>query len=689
MPGIDGLRAVAVLAVMLYHLKPQWLPGGFVGVDVFFVISGYVVTGSLVAGVGQRFGPYLMAFYGRRFRRILPAMVVCLLVSIAFVVAFVPNAWLSDAVQATSLAAFAGLSNFALLIHSDGYFAPAAEFNPFTHTWSLAVEEQFYLVYPLLMYAGLKATGARARSAFRGAFVALLLASLVCCALLSQRMPDNAYFMLYARYWELACGGGLFLARDRLSGWLRPAASAAYAGALMASGILLLAIALGFADRHAFPFPWAVPAVAGSMLVIAGLTRTDATGSKVAGWLASRPMVAVGLRSYSLYLWHWPVFAAFRWTVGLDTATSQAAALALTVAAAMASYAYVERPFKRTVKQPRPQGGRRALQPWQVVAAGIAGMGSGYLAAHLLYLAQPVLTQSVVMRHEADWYPHPALRSATAPRDRCQVAFTSRRVSAFGRVQEFVPTACDSPAVWPGRLFVVGDSHASAYRRLFHMVSAQTGIPISMYPAGGCAVASLLETLARRPAICSEFEIWALQQVSQRLQPGDVVLLASLRMRRLEPFTLAGAAAESNADDRPAAYAEAAAIAQRLSALGARVLFDAPKPVFRSPAFRCADWFNTMNAACVGGLSVPRQELDARRSDVMAALNEIQLKNPAVTVWDPLPVLCPGAICEAIHEGRPLYFDGDHLSGYANESLLPSFRAALSSALQSGPARHH
>jgi len=156
-PHIDGLRAIAVLSVILYHLKASWLPGGFTGVDVFFVISGFVVSASVdrLPPVGGWAG--LARVYARRIRRIVPALVVCLLVTAVLSALFIPESWLSETSDKTGRRAFFGLSNWVLASTGNDYFSPRTEFNPYTHTWSLGVEEQFYLLFPLLFLAWLRA----------------------------------------------------------------------------------------------------------------------------------------------------------------------------------------------------------------------------------------------------------------------------------------------------------------------------------------------------------------------------------------------------------------------------------------------------------------------------------------------------------------------------------------------------
>lgn len=148
-PGIDGLRAIAVLAVLIYHADYlPWLPGGFTGVEMFFVISGYVISQSLSERTATGFGDYVLTFYRRRLLRLLPALLVVLMVSFLLSAMLLPQVWLSEQNNRTGMAAFLGLSNFVLAFNSETYFSPSVELNPYLHTWSLGVEEQFYLLFP-------------------------------------------------------------------------------------------------------------------------------------------------------------------------------------------------------------------------------------------------------------------------------------------------------------------------------------------------------------------------------------------------------------------------------------------------------------------------------------------------------------------------------------------------------------
>jgi peptidoglycan/LPS O-acetylase OafA/YrhL len=212
-PGIDGLRALAVMAVVLFHLDRRLVPSGFIGVDIFFVISGFVVSHSVASLPMRSFREFVTSFYSRRIVRIGPALVACLLLTTLASCLFIPNTWLSEHNRTSAVAAFFGASNVLLAWAANDYFAPRAEFNPFTHTWSLGVEEQFYLIFPLIFYAWAGASTLRRRITAVSALTALSVASLVICAWWADTAPTKAFYLLPARFWELGAGVGLFLGK--------------------------------------------------------------------------------------------------------------------------------------------------------------------------------------------------------------------------------------------------------------------------------------------------------------------------------------------------------------------------------------------------------------------------------------------------------------------------------------------
>jgi len=661
-PEIDGLRAIAVLCVFLYHLHAAFLPGGFTGVDVFFVISGYVVSRSLAQHSGSGLLGFLKNFYARRFLRILPALFVCLLATTALTVVLIPDAWLSQSIRQSGLAAFFGMSNFALE-SADSYFSARPAFNPFTQTWSLAVEEQFYLVYPVLLFFLLRAEN-RARLARRLAqavLPALFAASFAALCWVSKRDPEAAFYLLPYRFWELAAGALCFQA-ERSGLRCPPALAQLFAVA----GLILILLAAWFADAQACPMPWSIPAVAGTVLVLLSL-QTAKTRSGPAAAMLRHPLPAqIGKLSYSLYLWHWPVFVIFRWTAGLYDAAHMAAAAALSFILAGLSYSLVERGF-------RGPSWVRSHRAWAVLAGGLACALLFRDAARIAYKSEHQLSASIVMRDSADWYPTPPY----PVRDAGCGAHWQLQVKGGMAIQRFRLPCGPAPV---RRLFVIGDSHASAYDQMLLMLAQDDHIDIRIYSGPGCAYANLLTPA---PPACLAFMKSVTAQVLGNARQGDAVFLASLRMPRLAdefaetassiPSVIAAEAMPAAVAQRRQAYDEAAAAVSQFAAAGMTVLIDAPKPVFAAAAFRCADWYDRGNPMC-GGLQLPRAGLLALRQPVMDSLARLRAAYPRVAVWDPFPVLCPGEICAAVTPAGPLFFDGDHLSNTGNRVLYPSFK---------------
>jgi len=249
---------------------------------------------------------------------------------------------------------------------------------------------------------------------------------------------------------------------------------------------------------------------------------------------------------------------------------------------------------------------------------------------------------------------------------------------------EFVPEGC--PATGRASLFVIGDSHATAYLPLLEQMSAEQGRGVKVLQAPGCGYADLMQPLTPAAGHCHRMATAAMRKVLAEGRPGDIVFLPSLRLPRL--ILLGGEKRAVGSGDvfarTPqelqgirAAAEDASAWTAPFAAAGLQVLIEAPKPLWRAHPFACVDWFNRTNPDCAGGLSEQRADLERYRAPVMRTLQELTRRHAGLQVWDPMDTLCDGGRCAALRDGRPLYFDGDHLSPYGNLLLWPSLRQAV------------
>lgn len=335
-PDIDGLRALAVLAVVLYHAGFHF-PGGYVGVDVFFVISGFLITGLILRDLRhERFS--ILDFWERRARRILPALAVVVLFTL--VVGYfllLPKDFRDCGARIVALAACASNVKFWL---ETGYFQPAAEQMPLLHTWSLSLEEQFYLIIPVLAWVLFRI--GKSRWVF-WVLLVLGVGSFVLSAFGVYRDPAATFYLLPARAWELVVGS--------LVAFAYPVASYALRSAMSWVGLagILLPILLYSAETR-FPGLTAAPPVLGTALLIWAGLRNSATDRLpiVQRCFCLRPFVAVGLISYSLYLWHWPLFAFNQYlSIWAESRGVRFGLLVVSFGLAWLSYRYVEQPFRK------------------------------------------------------------------------------------------------------------------------------------------------------------------------------------------------------------------------------------------------------------------------------------------------------------------------------------------------------
>lgn len=339
-PDIDGLRAIAILGVLVYHLAPRLLPGGFVGVDVFFVISGFLIS-SLIDRDCQSGTFSIARFYERRIRRIIPALFAMMAVVLAASwILLLPEdlTALGKAMRYTVIA----MPNVHFQRITDDYFNESVFQSPLLHTWSLGVEEQFYLVFPLLLWAFYRCGKSRRIRVMT--LLVLFLASLVASARMVPLDPMEAFYLLPYRAWELLLGALL-----ALGGMAAPEGRRQNIAGV--AGISLIAGSMIFFDK-ATPFPglFALLPCVGAVLLIWSGSRPGAWSGRM---LAQKPVVFVGLISYSLYLWHWPLIALVKYCSAYNGPVVLAA-FAGSLILGYLSWRWIERPFRN------PQLGSRA-----------------------------------------------------------------------------------------------------------------------------------------------------------------------------------------------------------------------------------------------------------------------------------------------------------------------------------------
>jgi peptidoglycan/LPS O-acetylase OafA/YrhL len=642
-----------VLSVVIYHLDPTWMPGGFVGVDIFFVISGFVVAHSVIGRAPGSFGSYVAAFYKRRFQRILPVAFLYIAVAALLSLMFIPLAPATKFLEATGAASVFAVSNVILYLKSGDYFASSSELNLFTHTWSLAIEEQYYLFFPFFSYPLLVGARTRKAKAVLALFVLVCLASFASSVVLSARAPTFAFYMLPTRFWELGLG---FLLRVALGGAKTESfadCTRGLAPLLAAVASLALVVSLIVTDPLHFPFPGAVlPCFATALLIAVVWCYPDVWIDRL---LSLRLPVWLGNISYSLYLWHWGVIVLMRWTIGIETLPLRLAALSMMLMLSYLSYNYVENTFHNREQRNRPPSARFFLS-----YAAAAVLVACICAAS--FLGKPVVGFSAA-NQIAIWDPYvrPPL-----PAD-CPVGKQTRSLGA-GKVITFAAPCAEPEAP---HLFILGDSHAGAYQRAAWRIAGMGNYRVTLLTLGGCRPI----LLSKLPDIrgCPAFLNAAAATIRGAAKPGDVLFLPGLQTTRYRKPD--GVALDARPLD-PQSIAASRARLNVFAKLGPAVIVEGAKPVAYVELYRCSDWFNRANPECQPTRTASASETFRRVEIADSGVAQVAAGIP-VTVWSPRPQLCTSTGCPAFIDGKPLYFDSDHLSAYANDRLLGSLLAAV------------
>jgi peptidoglycan/LPS O-acetylase OafA/YrhL len=553
---IQGIRALAVLLVLVNHLSPRALPGGYTGVDVFFVVSGFLITSLLVREAEGSGRVSLGRFYARRARRILPAASVVLAATAVGSLLVLPLLRAREVLVDVVWASFFAANVRQAEVGTD-YFAQGQPVSPLRHYWSLAVEEQFYLIWPLLLLGCLvwlhrRPAGSTwtVRRTAGPVLLAVVLVSLAWSLWTTHESPVTAYYSTPARIWELGAGALCALLPVRLRvpgrGWLAGAGLAA----VIASAFLL-------SGRTPSPgIVVALPVLGTTALILAGRDGTTAVGRA----LAVRPLTVVGDWSYSIYLWHWPLIVLGRSLAGqrLGGITIDVAAVVLTFALSWATFRWVETPF-REGRAWRPTSRALLLYPASLALSGIVVLAGQQLITHRLVDSNaPAITVADYQGLQVGKDAAAALvrASVLAARDHREVPGhlspslldLDRSIAPLGDCDYTTGTHRLCPVGDPSAdrtIVLLGDSHARAWAPAVDELGRTHGYKVYVLAYSRCMATSLvqLDHRTNRPADnCEAFKTWALGQIAA-LSP-DLLLVSTFEGPVVDPSTGATASRE-------------------------------------------------------------------------------------------------------------------------------------------------
>lgn len=683
-PDIDGLRAIAVLGVVIFHAGSKKLTGGFVGVDVFFVISGYLISGIILRGLES--GTFsLTDFYRRRIKRIFPALVLVLTCTWIFGWFALLNGEfqsLGKHIAASSLF----LSNF-LLWGETGYFDTAAEMKPLLHLWSLGIEEQFYLLWPFLLLLAWRGGVKLGRVVL--AILAVSFVVNIVAVGISQAM---AFFLPFSRFWELMLGGllaSMEVQRARrhqdngapfLSLLLTPSAGGpTFANAKAWIGAAMLGAALFLLDRTQ-PYPgWAalLPALGTAMLIAAGMgawfNRTVLSGR----WL-----VFVGLISYPLYLWHWSLISLVRiveW--GKPERSMINACVALSFVLAWATYVLVERPLRFGRYTTRI---RNVLIP-SVLLAAMAILG---VLGWLTYRTEGFPTRGPVTEVGDIGEKLAQLKQDVDSDPECDAYIGPGRNFTYCRLG----AATRHPAV-----AVIGDSHAHASFPGFASYFAARGAGAILLASAGCPpwLNTTFHTQgeARQKQRCPA-EVGRIFDIVAADKNIETVILVSRG-----PFYIyeEGFGAVERGSKWKFDYRDVAGTTglekfssgledsiRRLTSSGKRIYFLLQVPELGFDPESCFGrrvHFSKVERKC----AVARSEVDNRQAEYRAAVRALESKYANFHVLDPWPLLCNAGECKAIVDNQLIYSDDDHLSIAGSQFVVSGMGASLAGIVPTSP----
>lgn len=665
---IDGLRAFAVIAVIINHFNKEILPSGYLGVDIFFIISGYVITSSLKNKASSSFAEFLISFYERRIKRLIPALIFFVVVTSILICLFRDDSYNS---VKTGISSLFGLSNFALFWASKDYFASSTALNPFSHTWSLGVEEQFYFIFPFLVWC--TGFGRHTLKGTRNLFLTLLfliIFSLISFIFFYPINQNAAYYLMPFRFWEIASGSILFLFIDKKTKILekiRNLPSFLYFIVLL--GLMFLPIKAGIIAT--------ITTIIFTFLLISSIKKDKL----IYQILTIKGIQRIGLLSYSLYLWHWGIISLSLWTIGIHWWSIPFQVLLIYFFANI-SYKYIETPLRQK---------NWSLQSWQTLTKGIFTL---IITSISIFLSYKSFGKKIYLG-----YKNFSLNNSVDYIGK----FTGRKAKNCFTTDEFKKDALK------GKLFLtsnylndcyfkssnksmlfsfLGDSHTLSIFPISENLIKEYKINTFVLSRGSCAYPTPRKTTRRG---CYEVMQSANEFVINELDNkiGGVIIASSYLNSYFSEFGDAKHQFNNNENILENFYSQIAApnknlkeyilsldeLSENLKKKNSSLVILAPLP--NHPLFRreiCSkqpfrpDFINAKNCQ-----KTSRLYLEQERKNVLKMLKELEKVKDNIFIYDAFDEFCDSNYCYTSKNGIDFYFDDNHLSDKGVDYIYQSF----------------
>jgi len=628
---IDGLRAVAVIAVIINHFNQDLLPGGFLGVDIFFVISGYVITKSLQRQKSSNLRQLLAGFYERRIKRLFPALAICLLITSLAVAVVNPQPLQS---LRTALTATIGASNIYLIKNSTNYFAQSAELNPFLHTWSLAVEEQFYLVYPILFWIFTRQQKPEKSLGYLPLILCILSGlSLAGAVGMQTKSPDTAYFSMPFRFWEMAAG---CLLCSNIFTKLTTKLETNFSRILCYASVILLFILFTISKTYIIPTTIST-VIFTSIFIVTGESKNLLTQ-----FLCHKWSVYIGALSYSLYLWHWPILSIGRWTVGVSNNTVIPLTLAI-ILTAVISYHCIEQPLRQKKwGKTHKNGIMKGAAAIALTGVGIFGISKNY---SVLYRAtNSTSTNQNLLETPLHWKDKDSKFADTI--ENCHIEDDSDLSQA--RLEQCFKKQSDDTLP---RAYVIGDSHA--VNHYFGIKKGLLGFDVRLYTAGwGCGYIPQETADKIAKFKCNKYMPLVDEYLANESNNNDLVFIGMRWVHK----KLDVKGIEKKIDT----------LAKELKPRGVKIIILDDVPELPDTSLCTARWYRPgakSNPLCQKTIV----QVDSELSGLSHLGKLLEKNNSNVSFLRLRDAFCPEGICSVFDGKKPLYIDEGHLTDAASK----------------------